>query len=103
MALDTGVPRYDSNGGFAGYIGSCLDITDRKSSEDALRESQQRYTMASAAGAVGVWDWNFETNELYVDSRLKSLLGFEDTEISNRPEDWGSRCILKTHRPATAR
>ena len=75
----------------AGYIGSCLDITDRKESEDALRESQQRYTMASAAGAVGVWDWNFETNELYVDPTLKSLLGFEDAEITTRPDDWGSR------------
>jgi PAS domain S-box-containing protein len=89
--LDTGVPRYGSDGNFAGYIGSCLDITDRKTSEDALRESQQRYTMASAAGAVGVWDWNFETNQLFVDTGLKSLLGFEDAEISTRPDDWGSR------------
>ncbi len=67
------------------------DITDRKRAEAALRESAQRYALASAAGAVGVWDWNFETNELYVDPGLKSLLGFEDHEISRRPEDWGSR------------
>jgi PAS domain S-box-containing protein len=89
--LDTGVPRYGPDGSFAGYIGSCLDITDRKESEDALHESQQRLTMATAAGAVGVWDWNFATNELYVDPGLKSLLGFEDAEITNRPDDWGSR------------
>ena len=89
--LDKGVPRYGPDGNFAGYIGSALDITDRKVSEDALRESQQRYTMASAAGAVGVWDWNFETNQLFVDTGLKSLLGFEDAEISTRPDDWGSR------------
>ena len=89
--LDTGVPRYGPDGRFLGYIGSCLDITDRKDSEDALRESQQRYAMATTAGALGVWDWNFQTNELYVDPTLKSLLGFEDEEITNRPEDWGSR------------
>ena len=89
--LDTGVPTYSSGGSFVGYVGSCLDITDRKASDDALRESQQRYAMASAAGAVGVWDWNFETNQLFVDARLKSLLGFDDMEISTRPEDWGSR------------
>src|SRR4051812_5259277 len=47
--------------------------------------------MAKSAGASGVWDWDFETNELYVDPTLKSLLGFEDAEITNRPEDWGSR------------
>jgi PAS domain S-box-containing protein len=28
--LDTGVPRYDDNGAFLGYIGSCIDITTTK-------------------------------------------------------------------------
>ena len=67
------------------------DITERQRAADALFESQERYALATAAGAVGVWDWNFETNELFVDARLKSILGFEDREISNRPDDWGSR------------
>ena len=31
--LSTGVPRIDEAGEFAGYIGSCLDITDRKEGE----------------------------------------------------------------------
>ncbi len=34
--LDIGVPRFNSGGNFAGYIGSCLDITDRKLAEEAL-------------------------------------------------------------------
>jgi PAS domain S-box-containing protein len=34
--LDRGVPRFDSDGTFAGYIGSCIDVTDRKLAEDAL-------------------------------------------------------------------
>ena len=34
--LDTGVPRFNPDGAFAGYIGSCLDITDRKLAEEAL-------------------------------------------------------------------
>jgi PAS domain S-box-containing protein len=34
--LDIGVPRFNSDGNFAGYIGSCLDITDRKLAEEAL-------------------------------------------------------------------
>jgi len=34
--LDIGVPRQNSAGSFAGYIGSCLDVTDRKLAEAAL-------------------------------------------------------------------
>ena len=89
--LDNGVPTYHSDGRFSGYIGSCVDITDQKDSANRLRDSQERYAMASVAGAVGIWDWNFETNELYVDPTLKSLLGFEDAEVTTRPDDWGSR------------
>ena len=59
--------------------------------EQAHDEGQRRYALATAAGAVGVWDWNVATNEIYVDTRLKALLGFDDAEISTRPDDWGSR------------
>ena len=89
--LASGVPMYAPGGLYVGHIGASIDITDRKLSEEALRDSQQRLTMATAAGAVGIWDWNFVTNQLFVDSKLKSLLGFDDSEISTRPEDWGSR------------
>jgi PAS domain S-box-containing protein len=34
--VDIGVPRFESDGTFLGYIGSCIDITDRKTSEEAL-------------------------------------------------------------------
>jgi PAS domain S-box-containing protein len=34
--LDTGVPRFNSDGSFAGYIGSCIDDTDRKLAEESL-------------------------------------------------------------------
>ena len=34
--IDNGVPRFNSDGSFAGYIGSCIDITDRKLAEESL-------------------------------------------------------------------
>jgi PAS domain S-box-containing protein len=33
---DIGVPRFNPDGSFAGYIGSCVDVTDRKLAEEAL-------------------------------------------------------------------
>jgi PAS domain S-box-containing protein len=34
--LDKGVPRFNPDGSFAGYIGSCIDITERKLAEEGL-------------------------------------------------------------------
>ena len=39
--LDTGVPRFAADGTFEGYIGSCVDVTDQKQVEDALRAKEQ--------------------------------------------------------------
>jgi PAS domain S-box-containing protein len=36
--VDYGTPRFDTGGVFCGYIGSCLDITDRRAVEQHLRE-----------------------------------------------------------------
>ncbi|QKT04075.1 PAS domain-containing protein [Ectothiorhodospiraceae bacterium 2226] len=40
--LDHGIPRFDTNGSFAGYIGSAIDITPRREMEHALREQADR-------------------------------------------------------------
>jgi len=40
--LDNGVPRYDAQRVFSGYIGSCVDITARKQAEEAGRDLSGR-------------------------------------------------------------
>jgi PAS domain S-box-containing protein len=35
--LDNGVPRFDAEGGFVGFIGSCVDINERHENEEGLR------------------------------------------------------------------
>jgi PAS domain S-box-containing protein len=40
--LERGVPRYNAIGEFIGYIGSCVDITERKTEEDLIRSSEER-------------------------------------------------------------
>jgi PAS domain S-box-containing protein len=38
--FNTGVPRFSASGEFAGYIGSCIDITDRRRMEAELRHNR---------------------------------------------------------------
>ena len=41
--IDSAMPRFDSTGEFAGYIGSVIDIEDRRRAEQALRESERQF------------------------------------------------------------
>jgi PAS domain S-box-containing protein len=78
--LDNGVPRYTPEGGFAGYIGSCIDITERTRAEDALRESQQRMALATHAANLGIWVRDFVRNEVWATDEWRALLGFGKSE-----------------------
>jgi PAS domain S-box-containing protein len=76
-------------------IGAMMDISERqaalrerKRTEEALRTIQERYELAVCAGEVGVWDWNIETNEIYIDPNLKAALGYTDLDIENHLENW---------------
>jgi len=40
--LDSGSPRFDERGNFVGYLGSCIDITTRRDTEEALRSSVEQ-------------------------------------------------------------
>lgn len=40
--LDSGVPIFNTDGSFAGYIGSAIDVTERKLAEEALSRLSQR-------------------------------------------------------------
>jgi PAS domain S-box-containing protein len=51
--LDQGVPRYDSQKKFLGYIGSCVDVTERKESEAEAQRSQQELAHVSRVSMLG--------------------------------------------------
>jgi PAS domain S-box-containing protein len=44
--LDVGVPRFLKDGSFAGYIGTCIDVTDRKLADDALTNMSRKLVEA---------------------------------------------------------
>jgi diguanylate cyclase (GGDEF)-like protein/PAS domain S-box-containing protein len=68
-----------------------VDISDRKRTEAALRKSEERYALAAMAANDGLWDWDLNTNEIYFSYRWKSMLGYQENEIGNTPDEWLNR------------
>ncbi|MBD2257588.1 EAL domain-containing protein [Pseudanabaena sp. FACHB-2040] len=78
----------DSEGNPLFSIGVSQDISDRKAAELALRQSQERYALATRESRVGVWDWDLTTDQIYISSNLKALLGYRNEDVTNQMERW---------------
>jgi PAS domain S-box-containing protein len=64
------------------------DVTERKRTEAALRESEERLTLAFAGAQEGVWDWNLETGGVVYSPRWKEMLGYAADEIEPHVSAW---------------
>jgi diguanylate cyclase (GGDEF)-like protein/PAS domain S-box-containing protein len=51
------------------------DITERKRTEDELRLSEQRLSLAASVAKVGVWDWCLADNTLTWDATMFEIYG----------------------------
>lgn len=58
-----------------GCVGVFVDITDRKNAEAALRESQDRLSIALEAGSMGVWSWDTCSGRLNWSATLEDIHG----------------------------
>src|SRR6184192_2313223 len=70
---DSGVPRYDAKKNFVGYIGSCVDVTELLSKEEALREFEDRVRLAAQAAHLGVWELDTSTNQIWMSDSARAL------------------------------
>jgi PAS domain S-box-containing protein len=50
--LDSGVPRFEPGGAFAGYIGSCIDISDLKRTQEETLARQKLEDLGVLAGGI---------------------------------------------------
>ncbi len=64
--LAAAAPRFDREGVFLGYIGSVIDISERKEAELALAERNAQLALAGKAARVGGWILDVAQNRIQV-------------------------------------
>lgn len=74
---DNGTPRYDSEGRFIGYIGHCLDITDRVEAEQSLRKLSQ--AVAQSPESIVITNRNCVIE--YVNAACLKSTGYSEDEL----------------------
>lgn len=73
------------------FEGTVEDITARREAEDALRTSQERYALAAQGSNGGLWEWDLLEDRFYYSPRWAALVGVQENELSERPEEWWDR------------
>jgi len=64
------------------------EIAERSMMEEALRKSEERYALAAQGANDGIWDWDFETGEVYLSPRWKEMLGYGEGEFQDGAVEW---------------
>ena len=77
--------------GLQGVIITHVDITELKRTSLVLRETETRLALVVEEVKAGYWDWDLDTNIVYLSPEWKRQIGFADNELLNRWEEWECR------------
>jgi len=72
--LDNGVPFY-RGGEFAGFIGSCVDVSEQKLIEQRLRANEVQLKDAQRLAKVGSWELDIETDRIHWSDEMFRIFG----------------------------
>jgi PAS domain S-box-containing protein len=80
--------EFNDQGVAVRMFGTTMDVTEREQAEEALRSSEQRYTLAAQIGRSGAWEMWPAEGKIFFDANLTRLLGYEVDELSEDLADW---------------
>jgi len=69
-------------------VGSLQDVSDRVLERLALAEANERATLATNSGGIGIWDWDAVNNVLRWDSWMYRLYGIFPNDLDNSISLW---------------
>ncbi len=82
-AIDAAAPRFGPDGRYLGYVGSVLDIDERRHAERALAENEERLRLATENAEIGFWDVDTVHDVLIWPPRVKAMFGISaDAPVS---------------------
>jgi PAS domain S-box-containing protein len=93
---DSATPIRDANGRIIGVVMVFHDVTERRHTEGALRQSEVRLNLALEAGQMGAWEWVIASGKVTWSPTLEAIHGlapgtfggsFEDFRRDIHPQD----------------
>ncbi|QBG47661.1 PAS domain S-box protein [Verrucomicrobia bacterium S94] len=78
----------DERGQVRAIIGVGRDITERKEAELALKRTNERLRLATQAGKVGIWEYEFETDNLIWDDQMFEIFGVDRSGFDGKFHSW---------------
>jgi len=87
--LDRGQILYDYQGEEVRIIGSYTDITERKESEEKLRDSQQRLEFLVDQTPLGVIEWSVDWTIVEWNKAAERIFGYRSLDVLSSPHSFG--------------